>query len=152
MTDSLTAELHPVWVGGSCGYRYDVTWDGEHIVKLSRDPEPDLARALLTKGIKGMMTVVDGKTAKPRTLVNIEKAARIRVTEEDRDGLRIRRYGENPDSGAAAGEPSLPLTPLRKGDSNSTEDRYLGSGSPTSPQQNARLTRSERGPPPEKAA
>ena len=41
----------------------------------SRDPEHDLARALLARGIKGNVTLHDGPTRKPRTVVNIEKAA-----------------------------------------------------------------------------
>jgi hypothetical protein len=56
-------------------YAYDVTFDGERIVTHSRDPEHDLARALLARGIKGKATLHDGNTGKPRTIVNIEKAA-----------------------------------------------------------------------------
>ena len=41
----------------------------------SRDPEHDLARALLARGIKDNVTLHDGPTRKPRTVVNIEKAA-----------------------------------------------------------------------------
>ena len=77
MTTPLTVELHPIWKGGSRGYSYNVTLNGEVIVSLSRDPETDLARALLARGINGLVTVVDAKTARPRTLVNIEKAAKF---------------------------------------------------------------------------
>ena len=56
-------------------YAYDVVFDGEIIVTDSRDPEHDLARALLARGIKGNVTLHDGPTRKPRTVVNIEKAA-----------------------------------------------------------------------------
>ena len=35
-------------------YAYDVVFDGEIIVTDSRDPEHDLARTLLARGIKGM--------------------------------------------------------------------------------------------------
>ena len=52
-------------------YAYDVVFDGEIIVADSRDPE----RALLARGIKGNVTLHDGLTHKPRTAVNIEKAA-----------------------------------------------------------------------------
>ena len=55
-------------------YAYDVVFDGEIIVTDSRDPEHDLARALLARGIKGNVTLHDGATHKPRTVVNIEKA------------------------------------------------------------------------------
>ena len=56
-------------------YAYDVVFEGEIIVTDSRDPEHDLARALLARGIKGKVTLHDGPTRKPRTVVNIEKAA-----------------------------------------------------------------------------
>src|SRR6476659_2096171 len=56
-------------------YAYDVVFDGEIIISDSRDPEHDLARALLARGIKGKVTLHDGPTRKPRTVVNIEKAA-----------------------------------------------------------------------------
>jgi hypothetical protein len=89
-------------------YAYDVLLGREIIVSDSRDPEMDLARALLSRGIKGEVTVLDGRTGKARTLVNIEKAAKLRVTEEDRDGLRYRKYVEHPDNGCCAGEGRQP--------------------------------------------
>ena len=52
-----------------------MVFDGEIIVSDSRDPEHDLARALLAQGIKDNVTLHDGSTRKPRTVVNIEKAA-----------------------------------------------------------------------------
>src|SRR6476660_4513570 len=54
-------------------YAYDVVFDGEIIVTDSRDPEHDLARALLALGIKGNGTLHDGPTRKPRTVINIER-------------------------------------------------------------------------------
>jgi hypothetical protein len=57
-------------------YASDVFLDGKSIVSNSRDPEHDLSRALLARGIKGMVEVIDGKTGKPRSRVNIEKAAK----------------------------------------------------------------------------
>jgi hypothetical protein len=62
-----------------------VTFDGEVVVKGSRDPETDLARALLAKGITGMVKVLDANTGKHRSTVNIEKAAKLRA-----DYLRTR--------------------------------------------------------------
>jgi hypothetical protein len=93
MTDSLTVELHPVWTaGGSRGYRYNVTWNGECLISLSHDPETDLARALLAKGIKGVVTVHDGKTGKRRSKVNIEAAAKMRTSESDSGGLGVKPW------------------------------------------------------------
>jgi hypothetical protein len=59
--------------------RYNVTFEGETVVKGSRDSETDLARALLAKGITGMVKAIDANTHKHRTTVNIEKAAKLTV-------------------------------------------------------------------------
>ena len=87
---TLTARLHPKWVRGRDGYRYSVICRGELIVDRSRDPECDAARALIGKGITGKLTMLDGKTGKPRIIIDIEKCAKLRVSEESRDGLRFR--------------------------------------------------------------
>ena len=86
------ARLHPIWVGGRAGYLYSVIYAGELLVERSRDPECDAARALLAQGITGKLTLLDGKTGIPRTTINIEKAAQLTVSEENRDGLRFRPY------------------------------------------------------------
>jgi hypothetical protein len=70
----LKARLHPIWVP-RVGYRYSVIFRGKLLVERSRDPECDAARALVAKGITGKLTMLDGKTGKPRTIINIEKAA-----------------------------------------------------------------------------
>ena len=87
----MKARLHPKWVGGHDGYRYSVLFEGKLLVENSRDPECDAARALVAKGITGKLTMCDGKTGKPRTIIDIEKAAQLTVSEESRDGLRLRR-------------------------------------------------------------
>ena len=84
---TLTAKLYPVWTPelGAAGLpysdKYDVTFAGEIVVERSRDPETDLARALLARGHTGTVTLLDGATGKPRTIINIEKAARVRSVE-----------------------------------------------------------------------
>jgi hypothetical protein len=85
----LKARLHPLWVP-KIGYRYSVIFKGKLLVECSRDPDCDAARALLAKGVTGKLTLLDGKTGQPRTIIDIEKAAGLRVTEESRDGLRFR--------------------------------------------------------------
>jgi hypothetical protein len=85
------ARLHPKWVGGRDGYRYSVIYDGKLLVDHSRDPECDAARALVAKGITGKLTMLDGKTGRPRTIIDIEKAARLTV--EETGGMpRFRKY------------------------------------------------------------
>jgi len=54
---------------------------GEEIVHGSHDPEFDAARALLELGVTGKITVVDATTGKPRTIIDVEKAAKLRTTE-----------------------------------------------------------------------
>lgn len=112
MSDSLfagerspsVAHLYPVWVGGRAGYKFDVHFDEEVIVSRSLDAEHDAARALLKRGISGILTILDGKTHKPRTLIDIVKAARWSLTEESRDGFRLRKWRENPDSNTRTAE------------------------------------------------
>jgi hypothetical protein len=106
-------ELFPVWAGGKAGYLYNVTLDGELVIERSRDPETDLARVLLGRGITGMVEVRDGKTGKVRTRVNVEKAAKVCVSEENRAGRRLRKYRETPDISSYSPEteswvPTLP--------------------------------------------
>lgn len=79
--EPLKARLHPLRVGGRAGYVYSVIYDGKLLVERSSDPECDAARALIAMGITGKLTLLDGKTGKPRTIINIEKAARLRCRE-----------------------------------------------------------------------
>ena len=85
----LKARLHPRWTNS--GYRYSVLLDGKLLIADSRDPECDSA-ALLAKGVTGTLTLLDGKTGIPRTVTNIEKAAKLSVEEApmDRASFAIR--------------------------------------------------------------
>jgi hypothetical protein len=141
----LTAMLHPVWKGGPTGYRYDVTYNGELIVRLSRDPETDLARALLQRGIAGVVTLLDGKTGKSRLLVNIERAATLYISEEDRDGLRCRKEKKNPDISPPAPESCLSQVPLSTSNRGRDLGHYPGSKLETSPQQKSEEARGHLG-------
>src|SRR5262245_57612987 len=88
---TLVARLHPIWAGGRAGYVYSVIHDGQLLVSRSREPVCDAARALLAKGITGKLTLLDGKTGKPRIIIDIEKAAQLTV--EETGGLpRFRKY------------------------------------------------------------
>ena len=104
---TLTARLHPKWVGGRDGYRYSVICRGELIVDRSRDPECDAARALLARGITGKLTMLDGKTGRPRTIVDIEKTAKLTV-EETGSVPRFRKYRERGGSEAHSPEEAAP--------------------------------------------
>ena len=91
----MKARLHRHWVGGRDGYHYSVLFDGQLLVERSRDPEFDAARALLAKGITGKLTMLDGRTGIPRTIIDIEKAAGLCTKEGP---LRFAAYEDRPNS------------------------------------------------------
>ena len=71
--------------------RYDVQPGEEVIVRGSRDPEHDAARALLARGITGPMTTMRANGMVCMHLVSIEKTAHWSVREDD-VGLRLQRW------------------------------------------------------------
>jgi hypothetical protein len=79
----LLARLHPpVHIEGvRYAGRYSVEFDGDLIVESSRDPERDLARALLARGLRGKVTILDANTGNPRTIIDIERAAHLTMRE-----------------------------------------------------------------------
>jgi hypothetical protein len=76
-------------------YLYDVIFDGEVIVSDSRDAECEAARVLLGRGITGTLHMHDAETFKPRTIINIEKAAKITV-KEDRHKMCFVKWRPSP--------------------------------------------------------
>jgi hypothetical protein len=86
--------------------RYSAQLNGEVIVSNSRDPEHDIARALLARGLTGRALIVDGHTGARRIWVNIEKAALWRMVEESRGGLRRRRWSESKNLGESDDPPA----------------------------------------------
>ena len=90
----LKARLYPIWVP-KVGYRYSVIFDGKLLVEHSSDPECDAARALLAKGITGTLTLLDGKTGRPRIVIDIERLAKLCVKEGP---LRFAPYESRPEA------------------------------------------------------
>jgi hypothetical protein len=82
----MQAKIHPRGTN-----RYSVIFDGRLLAEGSRDPECDSARALLAKGFTGKLTLLDGKTGRPRAVIDIWKAARL-TTEEGPNGPRFRQF------------------------------------------------------------
>ena len=72
----MKARLHALGNG-----RYSVLFDGKLLIERSRDPECNAARALLARGYTGQLHMLDGKTGKPRTIIDIERAAKLRTVE-----------------------------------------------------------------------
>jgi hypothetical protein len=95
----MSAYLHPkpkpshrAW------YAYDVTFMGEIIITDSRDPEHDLARVLVARGVTGTVVLNDGN--KPRTIINVTKAAQWCVG----SNLHRKKVGESGIYSSLAGE------------------------------------------------
>ena len=68
------------------GYRHDVLLGGEVIIRRSRDPEYDAARVLHARGLGGRFRTVDFRTGRPRMILDIEKAAKLRTIERPDKG------------------------------------------------------------------
>ena len=98
--------LAPASAEGGVRYngRYCVEFDGELIVVGSRDPECDVARALLARGITGKLTMVDANTDRPRTVIDIERAAKLTV-----QGGYFVKFKEKPIAPAPAAEDEVVL-------------------------------------------
>jgi hypothetical protein len=80
-------------------YLYDVLVGGEVVVSGSRDPEHDLARALLARGFTGSVKVLDGETGRHRsTIPSIERAALYTAAEGRRGGLRLVKWRPRPEN------------------------------------------------------
>ena len=104
---------------GRRGQKYAVHWHGQIIVAASLDPEHDAARALLARGISGTMRTVD-KAGVVRMMLDIEKAAKLTVIEEDSRGLRVRAWMPFPAGGSRAGSDISGGRPSSHGQENSS--------------------------------
>ena len=77
-------------------YLYDIEFGGEVLVSDSKDPECELARALLARGITGTVTLHNSNTGKPRIAINIEKCAKLTVRETRSHGPQFVKWRPNP--------------------------------------------------------
>ena len=77
------ATLHPPQRADGVRYsgKWSVSFRGELVVESSTDPECDCARVLLTRGFTGTVAMLDEKTLRPRSFVDIRKAALHRTAE-----------------------------------------------------------------------
>jgi hypothetical protein len=82
--------------------RYDVQLGEEVIVRGSRDPEHDAARALLARGITGPMTTTRANGMVCMRFASIEKTAGLTVVERSSGGLTIERWRPFADPGSAS--------------------------------------------------
>lgn len=84
------AQLYPIC--SRSGTRYNVCYEGDLVVESSLNPECELARVLEARGLSGHVTMLDGLTGKPRTVINIAKAAKLNAKEDARTGLHFTRW------------------------------------------------------------
>lgn len=72
-------------------YLYSVIFDGEVILSRVTDPEHDLARELCTRGVGGVIEVLDAVTDRPRSRVCVE-SARLWCAVDGDAGLKLVKY------------------------------------------------------------
>jgi hypothetical protein len=89
----------------STGARYRVTYLGEMLVEGACTPLFDACRALLARGITGMLVMYSPGSSVPRMKADIEEGAQLTVAEGDKAGPRLARYRPHP---ASAGEEDEP--------------------------------------------
>jgi hypothetical protein len=122
---TLQTTLFPIWVGGKSGYLYDVKLAGDTIVRRSRDPYHDVARALLARGHAGSFDIVDAGGA-PLMRHDIERAALLRVVEDSRGGFYIRKWSPSPYVAAGAANCASDEPSTRRGHSKPKKLRTCG--------------------------
>ena len=86
---TLTARLHPKWVGGRDGYHYSVICRGELIVLVWILRAMPLALCWLGASPESSPCLT-ARLAGHEPSSMSRRLPRVRVTEEDRDGLRFR--------------------------------------------------------------
>lgn len=83
-------EIEPASLGDR-GQRYRVLHEGRELVSSSPAPEFDACRALLAIGTTGMLEIWRRGVAYPAMRLDIEKGAKLAVSEGDH-GLRLIRW------------------------------------------------------------
>jgi hypothetical protein len=91
---TVTAKRPPEGNHRESWYLYDIEFEGELVVRDSKDPECELARALRARGVTGTVTLVDANG--PRITINIEKCAKLTVRETRSHGPRFVKWRPNP--------------------------------------------------------
>ena len=65
---------------------------GETLIETSKDPEYDVCRVLLAKGVTGRLETFTGDRAHASIRMDIEKAAKLRTEETAKRGLRAVKW------------------------------------------------------------
>lgn len=84
--------VHPLKVDRR-GRPYSVSFDGETIIPKTYNPSHDACRSLTEQGYRGALEVWGQGETYPRMIINdIERAAKLTVSETERHGPRVVRY------------------------------------------------------------
>ncbi|WFU49029.1 hypothetical protein [Sinorhizobium terangae] len=91
-TSPLRVFIDPVKITKK-GQGYSVSFNGEIIITNTRNPSGDACRHLVALGYRGRMEMWDNERPHPRMVFrDIERAARLKVAENERHGPRIVRF------------------------------------------------------------
>jgi hypothetical protein len=90
---------------GEGGQRYRVNYAGNVLVDSSRYPEFDACRALLALGLTGKVEVWRPGAAFPAMRIDIERGARLTVSETEDHGPRMVRCRPAPTRELRDGDP-----------------------------------------------
>ena len=82
---------------GERGQRYRVIHDGVTLIESSRNPEFDACRALLARGITGLLESWHKDVPFAALYVDIEKGARLTVQESEHIGPRFVAWSPTPE-------------------------------------------------------
>ena len=82
----------------STGARYRVTYLGDTLIQSARDPTFEACRALLARGITGMLVTSSPGCSVPRMRVDIEKGAKLTTIDNATEGPWFGRYRPHPSS------------------------------------------------------
>ena len=80
------------------GARYRVTYLGKTLIESTRDPEFEACRALLAKGVTGILVAYSLGNAVHRMRIDIAKGANLMTIDNATNGPRIGRYRPHPKS------------------------------------------------------
>jgi hypothetical protein len=80
------------------GARYRVTYLGKTLIESARDPEFEVCRAMLAKGVTGTLVTYSPGSSVPRMRVDIAKGAQLMTIDNATGGPRIGRYRPHPKS------------------------------------------------------
>jgi hypothetical protein len=92
--DTDTAGTRKACPGG--GYFYEVLLNGEPLSRSRSNPETNACRELLRRGMTGKARFWRANRTAPDLVMDIERAAKVQLVEDDKGGFRWRRYREFP--------------------------------------------------------